>query len=446
MGSNRVLIHRIVSWWLVVFAILTILSGYIISRHWVAVVDITFFTSLHLTINWSFISLLVFHVLYTLFFVKIKTLRMLKAVTKKKGNIIHFMRIFQQGAKWLILIFAIIVSLSGLNRYAWFAANFGNFISSLYHINLDGVLSISIILHVSVSAKLFIIRKKYTKIWANILIILLGGSLITGVIYLELPRGIKDARINIGGSNYDFDPEEIDSVYPEIFKPGSFSLFDILVYFDSEGVIEMEYHLNESFGTYIIDSINGELNWWYHVYYSGGFIEENAFRMDLFPWKLDTYIEMYQVSDLFLEKMYESFEEEVQRLENNNGSIIIPIVIIEGDSSHTSIYNVSVTAHNLRNDTFQSGVITAIDVILSLGDLSLLNYSLQWYDSLGKAAIVRSYWVESINNEASVGRCGFGYESGEFYFEHKNGNYINVPSDWKVLTSPEYIRFFWHCL
>ena len=160
-----------------------------------------------------------------------------------------------------------------------------------------------------VGAKLFFIRKNYIKIWTNIFIILLGGSLTAGVIYLELPRSIQEARINIGGNNYDFEPADITSVHPEIFQSGSFSVFDILVYLDSEGRIEMEYHQNESLDTCVIDSINGELNWWYHVYYSGGFIEENAFRIDLFPWKLDTYIEMYHVSDLFLDKIYESFAE-----------------------------------------------------------------------------------------------------------------------------------------
>lgn len=42
---------------------------------------------------------------------------------------------------------------------------------------------------------------------------------------------------------------------------------------------------------------------------------------------------------------------------------------------------------------FQNGVITAIDGIISLGDQGLITYGLQWYDTIGTAEIVRSYYI-----------------------------------------------------
>jgi hypothetical protein len=107
---------------------------------------------------------------------------------------------------------------------------------------------------------------------------------------------------------------------------------------------------------------------------------------------------------------------------------------------------VNVTAHNLRNDTFQLGVITALDVIMSMGDQGLITYSLEWYDSIGTANVVRSYWVEMILGRKAHGTCGWVYESGDNDFYGFTGNHIHLPSDVRVLNSPEYNLWFWICL
>jgi len=90
--------------------------------------------------------------------------------------------------------------------------------------------------------------------------------------------------------------------------------------------------------------------------------------------------------------------------------------------------------------------VTAIDAIMTLGDLGLINYTLQWYGSIGAVEIVRTYWGESINDDAAHGRCGFVYECGEHGYEYFSANHIHLPSDWGVLTSPEYLEFFWTCI
>lgn len=130
-----------------------------------------------------------------------------------------------------------------------------------------------------------------------------------------------------------------------------------------------------------------------------------------------------------IQAIYDIFRTEVIRKADNGGKIIIPEVIIEGEIFSETFYNVEVTAHNLRNDTFKDGVVTAIDVIMTLSDQGLIDYSLQWYDSIGTAEIVKSYWVESINNDAAHGRCGFVYECGEYGYEYFRGNHIHLPSD-----------------
>ncbi|UCH57022.1 MAG: hypothetical protein JSV18_06705, partial [Candidatus Bathyarchaeota archaeon] len=118
----------------------------------------------------------------------------------------------------------------------------------------------------------------------------------------------------------------------------------------------------------------------------------------------------------------------------------------DGITVNKEFKDVEVTAHDLRNDTFQDGVITAIDVILSLGDEGKLSYGLKWYDSIGTARIVKNYWVESIDEDEAHGRCGFVYESGNLDLKGFAGNHIHLPSDSRVLNSPEYVMYFWICI
>lgn len=247
-----------------------------------------------------------------------------------------------------------------------------------------------------------------------------------------------------GVGEFDFDPKKVESVRKDIFKDGHFSVFAILVHLDHQEKIDMKYHFDEDMDTYVIDSINGERNWWYTAYYSGGWPEKNVYRMDYYPYKDKMYIRIRKVNNQKIESIYKKFREEVER--KTNGKMIIPLVIIRGVHTKLQFENVEVIAHNLRSDVFQEGVITAIDVILSLGDQGLITYDLQWYDSIGTAEIVRSYWVNRINEDESYGRCGFVYEAGSLEYQRFRGNHIHIPADTRMITFPEYVEFFWICL
>ena len=105
-------LHRIISWWLVVFAILSILTGYMVAREWVF--NLVFWERIHLILQWSFISLSLFHLIYTFGWVRIKTSKLLK------NPKIHWVRILQQITKWLMIVFSIMVIFTGLTYYDWF--------------------------------------------------------------------------------------------------------------------------------------------------------------------------------------------------------------------------------------------------------------------------------------------------------------------------------------
>jgi hypothetical protein len=140
-----------------------------------------------------------------------------------------------------------------------------------------------------------------------------------------------------------------------------------------------------------------------------------------------------------------SFEQEIIRKQTNNGNVIIPAVTIKGTSDVHTFNNVPVTAHDLRNDMLQDSTITAMDVIMTMGELGMISYDLQYYEDIGLAE-VKNYFVERINGDESQGRCGFVYEEGSNLYKGSKGNHIHIPSDIRVINSPEYIEYFWICL
>jgi hypothetical protein len=331
--------------------------------------------------------------------------------------------------------------------YTWYARFFDDFFSLDWHLDFDVALLIFGIMHITVGAKFFLTRKKIKHWKFDLLIGLLSSTLIITVIALNLPPVPLPYNTKIGNNRYNLIPSGVNTTRPDLFQNGSFSVFDVLVHLESNGEINLTYHFNTSMDTHVIDSLNGEQDWWYHVRYSGGFDNEiNAVRMDHYPWKVGTFITFYKENPSYIGQVYSTFEEEVTRLANNNGTIIIPVVIIEGETFNSTFYSVTVTPHNLRTDFLKIGVITALDIIMSLGDLGSITYELEWIESLRGAYYVRSYFVDRINADETVGRCGFLYEIGDNEFKYPGPNYIFLSSDERILTSPEYLRFFWDCL
>ncbi|MHC4174362.1 MAG: DNRLRE domain-containing protein [Planctomycetota bacterium] len=241
--------------------------------------------------------------------------------------------------------------------------------------------------------------------------------------------------------NFQFDPASVETTRPDIFKPGHFSIFDILVHLHEQGRIQLDYHFSDTMNTHVVNSINATPDWWHMAYYDGGWPEGNNFRMDHYPYKDKMTIRIQRSDPLKLDTIYSAFAEEVQRKQDNDGQVIIPAVTIRGKTFRLTFDDILVVPHNLRSDTFQDGVITAMDVIMSLADQGKITYDLQWYDSIGTAGIVRSYWVERINEDQASGRCGFVYETGTV--SGSRDNHIHIPSDWRVINSPRYGLWFW---
>jgi hypothetical protein len=246
-----------------------------------------------------------------------------------------------------------------------------------------------------------------------------------------------------GVGEYSFDPARIQTVRPDLFQPGYFSLFDVVVYLSNNGKISLAYHFDEEMDTHVIDALNGRTNWWYEVWYDGGWPERSVHRMDYYPVKDKMSITFFRDNPGSVEQRYEVWRTEVIRRKRNKGRIVIPSVqITKGGTFVLNFDNVEVRPHNLRNDALKEGTITALDIIVSLAERGDLSYQLLWTEAIGSADI-RNYYVECINSSCHRGMCGFVYEVGEEGGAGGRGNHIHLQTDLRILHSPEYASFFW---
>jgi succinate dehydrogenase/fumarate reductase cytochrome b subunit len=436
-----------------VVSLATITAGYALSRG--VLPDITILSYLHRSFEMMFIILLITHSVYTLRNFKLSLRKTAGKIGEGKKNSLFFLRLVQRISSWAIVIAASGMILTGLNGSLYFAQLLQDVIPFAPHRVFDVLLVSAIIIHVVIGIRFALMRRRVNTKMATRFTVVLSLTLLVLTFSLNIPEAPPTYNYvpiptgvyaEVDDVKIPFNPEDVQRMRPDIFLPGSISMFDVLVHLDSLGEVDLEYHFNESMNTHMIDSLNNLTNWWYRVRYSGGWFENNVYRMDHYLWKNGTRLEFFTTSEERLERIYESFVAEVERSKNSTDTFILPEITIRGNSFDLLFTDVPVTPHNLRNDTFQPGVLTAIDVIMSLGDLGLINYTLQWYDDLGSARVVKNYWVESINEDAAIGTCGFVYDTGSIGYYGFGGNHIHLPADVRVLNSPEYMRWFWICI
>jgi len=262
----------------------------------------------------------------------------------------------------------------------------------------------------------------------------------------RVPSGRGSIEI-VDVGTFEFEVSSIETMRSDIFQEGHFSVFDILVALDDRGDIDLEYHYDPHMATHIIESLNGTPHWWYTAHYSEGWFETNVFRMDLYPYKDNTTIRVYSTTEEYSASICQTFGDEVRRLCRNDDIVVIPEVTIEDPVFIRHYEDVVVTAHDVRADALQHGVVTALDVLLSLGEQGELDsMKLTWYSSIRKADPVDHYFVDRIDAAESRGRCGYVYEVGPRRFSGFAGSHIHIPTDMRVLVSPEYALWFWICI
>jgi len=241
---------------------------------------------------------------------------------------------------------------------------------------------------------------------------------------------------------------EVATLRPDLFGQGHFSVFDALVHACNQGGIRIEYHFHEELLTHVVDSIDGQPNWWYAARYHGGrACEEPAHRMDTHPWKDWTVAEVYRVSEERVRRLQSAFRREVRRREANGGKVIVPEVTVRTPHWRRKFTDVNVEPHDLRRDVFQPGELTAADIMLSLAESGRVSLDVQWKDRIGNA-LVQAYVFTRFDDQEARGRAGFTYELGERTMARERfggfgDNNFHMTADIRAIVSPQYVEWRW---
>lgn len=283
-----------------------------------------------------------------------------------------------------------------------------------------------------------------------------GWTLDAAALHGRAPTQTGSMEIR-GVGELTFDPSAISVLRSDVFLPGHFSIFDVLVHLSDTHGLELEYAFDESQQTYVIHSMRGLTGWWYDAHYEGGSFDKTVVRMDQFPVKDGMSIILYLEDPARLDAITEHYREEVTRLTANEGEIIVPSVVLQSSTLMTEFTDVTVTAHEARSDVFQPGTITMIDILLSLGEQGhLTELGIDWRDSDGDVAVVDGAYVVSIQSDefspAATGSCVLTHQiQGETIADYLSPHthtmsHIHLTADLEVLVAPESVEWLWICL
>ncbi|MFW9947534.1 MAG: hypothetical protein ACFFDX_11990 [Candidatus Odinarchaeota archaeon] len=162
-------VHRKLSWLLSFFS----LGVLIIVSLRKFLETYSFYFIIHQVSEWILLGFLIFHCILSQKYLKLWWIRIFKGLKSKRARPIYILRLIQLITNRAIIIFAVLVVLSGLDLVIPFEL----------HVYYDLVLLILIIIHVAVGFKFMFIRKKVMHWSFNLFIILLSIFLIITIIF-----------------------------------------------------------------------------------------------------------------------------------------------------------------------------------------------------------------------------------------------------------------------
>jgi len=178
--SELILIDRIISWVLVLITLLTLVSGYGITR--INVNQPTLLV-IHTNVKWIFIILMTVHGIITVFFVRFRWKIILNKVLNGKTNLMFWLKLVQRLLGWSLLLTAVIIFLSGLG---WIGNILQGIIPFYPHVRYDYFFAISLITHVALGIKFALNRKKIVGKGVDIIILLVSLLLLSLTVFFEI--------------------------------------------------------------------------------------------------------------------------------------------------------------------------------------------------------------------------------------------------------------------
>jgi hypothetical protein len=165
--SRIIRFNRTLSWILVILALITIFSGYGITRdlfyirytpQWFLIREV------HLWFNWFFILLLVIHIIVIEGLIKFKWIQIFRNIRNMKIRYFLWLRVLQRFSGYTLILVSIMQIVSGLSWYTMSTRP----LPLHQHIRFEVYLIALLIIHTALGAKMVFYRRKFNNILIDI--------------------------------------------------------------------------------------------------------------------------------------------------------------------------------------------------------------------------------------------------------------------------------------
>jgi len=286
------------------------------------------------------------------------------------------------------------------------------------------------------------------------------------------------SRVEILGRVFDFDPAQyvIRTTRPDIFAPGYFSMFDVLLAVAKRNGISISFRFDPKCLTSFIHRVDGVSGtYWYRFSYDAGtgnaqeLNNRRANRWDEALWRPGVWIKVVAGEDV--EALKAEFMEEVAR-ERVQGHVVPDVRISLNPSNYRGnptdsgritvsrgFTNVRVRPHDWRTTgypspapkPFRPGVVTSLDILLSLQDEGALDLVAGMFYTFFAGHYIDSYYVAAmgfpgVGMAHASGRQGFIYttENGIPGRLPNNADAkLHITSDIHVIHAPDFSSWRW---
>lgn len=265
---------------------------------------------------------------------------------------------------------------------------------------------------------------------------------------------LKDVQVDLTGRDWT-------TTRPELFQSGWGSVLDLLLIAAEQYDLDVEYFYDQELDTYWVTSINGvkgqdpatlpdpsqtsvpfaqcsEPGGWKFAYAASPWptehgmefhTEESYKQIDRMPIGNQAKAFLIPACKEEIDTRKAIYQKEQKRLAANGGKMIVPEVVIDWAYGNRATFrNLEVTAHNSRPDIYQPGVITTMDIMLSLADrYPGIDVHFAWWPELSNDTMVNGYLLNAMNIDAlddngkliqgqyrASGTAGFVHNSGEW--------------------------------
>ena len=306
-----------------------------------------------------------------------------------------------------------------------------------------------------------------------------AGVLNGNAVGLALPP----STVEINGKAYPFDPSaySIQTVRSDVFAPGYFSLFDTILAVAAEHRSAIEYAYDDAAKTHWITSVDGVPGrYWYRWVFDTGKVDgrpdldwKRNNRWDENLWRPGATVRL--VDNENVAELSRAYHAEIKR-EKKHGHVVGNAIVyailtqyienpLEPGRRRVARQhpNLMVTPHDLRatgypspySKPFQPGVVTVLDIALSLRDQGKLDLVLPvFFDYIGgcyiHAHFVQALGIPGVGIVHNTGLQGWVCRTQLSTVPNSLDDHVNdaqpsvkMPLDLQVIHAPDYSLWHW---